>query len=578
MVIRKKEIKLRILRIVHSKKPVFGAAVAVLITAMILAACTGGKVSEEPIQDIQESQDPLDSDQVTNGEFPANEDGSYRLSEYKVELTGDKIQDQIVFDVYYYADLESMAEVITEELLWQELWNGCHVEVRVINGESDQVIWEKSFSEAHAGNGNLAVVRYEGQNCLMSYRNLMYQEAGQLYYKIFQVQANGEEPLILKESQADYGDGFTIVNDEEMIAKVLEVGEELDRYLIESGTKVLLNASSGHQEDCYLRSSKGVMLNGEKNQTSVDVFRQELSGNGWELTLQDFFYPNGMESLTVLPEDAEARILAGEVFFMEVSEDNTTAGRLDLDGDGIKEVIHLYALSHWPGISGWHYWSADTPGYIDVKYRFRVNEHYLEDYCDIMAPVVMAYSPDGEEILLALYDDGPSSDPETMFFRYDDTGLHPAGSIPADLREVTDEDSGMRSVTIEDGLIRCSFRADMIQSEWAWGYYEWNGSEIMRREDEIYYYCQSASGWREEYNIPLVLLREITVFSERSESSEAFVLKPQEVRNVATDHVEWILLEGRDGTKGWIRVEDFSYFPSEEASSLELFEGLSMVD
>ena len=47
---------------------------------------------------------------------------------------------------------------------------------------------------------------------------------------------------------------------------------------------------------------------------------------------------------------------------------------------------------------------------------------------------------------------------------------------------------------------------------------------------------------------------------------------------MATDHVEWILLEGRDGTKGWIRVEDFSYFPSEEDSSLELFEELSMVD
>ena len=139
-----------------------------------------------------------------------------------MELTGDKILDRIVFDAYYYANLEAMEEVITEELLWQELWNGCHVEARVMSGESGQVIWEKSFSEAHAGNGNLAVVRYEGKNCLMCYHNLMYQGTGQLYYKILQIQANGEE---------------------------------LNGYLIASGTKVLLNATSERAE-CYLRSSK----------------------------------------------------------------------------------------------------------------------------------------------------------------------------------------------------------------------------------------------------------------------------------------------------------------------------------
>ena len=73
------------------------------------------------------------------------------------------------------------------------------------------------------------------------------------------------------------------------------------------------------------------------------------------------------------------------------------------------------------------------------------------------------------------------------------------------------------------------------------------------------------------------MLKEITVFAERSESSEAIVMKPQEIRNVATDESEWILLEGKDGTKGWIRLVQYS-FPSEESEVSELFEGLVMAD
>ena len=101
---------------------------------------------------------------------------------------------------------------------------------------------------------------------------------------------------------------------------------------------------------------------------------------------------------------------------------------------------------------------------------------YYQNYCDIMDPVLMAYSPDGENILLAVYDDGPSGDPLTSFFRYDESGLHQAGSIPGDLRNETIDD---------ERVIHCSFRGDMIQTQWAWGHYYWNGSEIVRREDEV---------------------------------------------------------------------------------------------
>ena len=66
---------------------------------------------------------------------------------------------------------------------------------------------------------------------------------------------------------------------------------------------------------------------------------------------------------------------------------------------------------------------------------------------------------------------------------------------------------------MEEGVITCTFRGDMLETQWAWGYYYWNGSEIVRREDEVYYYIDE-SEWRKE--IPLVLLQELTVYEEPS--------------------------------------------------------------
>lgn len=268
------------------------------------------------------------------------------------------------------------------------------------------------------------------------------------------------------------------------------------------------------------------------------------------------------KSLTKLPENAEELILSGEILCMDVSKENHTAGRLDIDGDGEKEVLYLDAVGNTYNEDGWR------DGIIDTNYRIRVNDQYYQNYCDIMDPVLMAYSPDGENILLAVYDDGPSGDPLTSFFRYDESGLHQAGSIPGDLRNETIDD---------ERVIHCSFRGDMIQTQWAWGHYYWNGSEIVRREDEVYYYLDD-SEWRKREELPLVLLQEITVYEERSENSTAIIMSPQEIQCVASDMKQWVLLEAEDGTKGWIRVVRFKIPSLDDKGVSEVFEGLNMVD
>ena len=547
MINGKKEIKKRITAIAFYQKPMVWMAVLAVVFAALLSACTAGTAKQD------------------KSAVNMNTDGSFRLSEYEVELTGDKIQDRIVFDVFYWTELAAEDEMITEQMLWNALWNGSEICVKIIEGKEaspdgqENILQEYSFSSAHVGNGNLAVVRQDGRNCILRYINEVYQGRGNLKYELWQINSSGEDPVLIEEMSAPYQMVGIGENDQKTIEQVVLAGDKLDSFLKSYNTEILLNASL-EKSACYLYGSEDGLVNGVRRQNAFQMFMTEVEGTGLELKLADYFYPNGSDPLTVLPKDAEARVLAGEILYMEVSKDHTTAGRLDLDGDGEKEVLYLEALGEFMNDDGWGSWNR-----IDSDYRVRVNDKYCQNYGDNVDPVLMAFSPDGRQILLAIYDDGPSADPETVFFRYDGTGVFPAGSMPADLRLATID---------ENRVIKSTFRADKIQTEWAWGYYIWNGSEIVRREDDIYYF-RDDSDWREEYEVPLVLKKEITVYTERSEDSEAITMKPQKVRNVATDDKEWILLEAEDGTKGWIRVVQF-YFPSEDCKCDELFEGVNM--
>ena len=576
----KKEIKSRITAIAFYQKPVVWIAVLAVLFAALLSACTAGTPKQDTMEEIIEpgnmekesgaehlnkAEDSQNASLQLASAVTMNTDGSFRLSEYQVDLTGDKVKDRIVFDVFYWTELATGDEMITKQMLWDALWEGSEICVKIIDGEEssqdgeEKILQEYSFSTAHVGNGNLAIVRQDGRNCILWYINEVYQGRGDLKYELWQINPSGEEPILIEEVSAPYQMVEMGENDQETIEQVVLVGDKLDSFLKSYNTEILLNASL-EKSACYLYGSEEGLVNGVRRQNAFQVFMTEVEGTGLELRLADYFYPNGSDPLTVLPEDAEERVLAGEILYMEVSKDHTTAGRLDLDGDGEKEVLYLEALGEFMNDDGWGSWNR-----IDSDYRVRVNDKYYESYGDNVDPLLMAFSPDGRQILLAIYDDGPSGDPETVFFRYDGTDVLPAGSMPADLRHAAID---------EERVIKSTFRADKIQTEWAWGYYIWSGSEIIRREDDIYYFRDDFD-WREEYGEPLILKKEITVYAERSEDSEAITMKPQKVRNVATDDKEWILLEAEDGTEGWIRVVQF-YFPSEDCRYDELFDGVHM--
>ena len=248
----------------------------------------------------------------------------------------------------------------------------------------EKILQEYSFSSAHAGNGNLAIVRQDGRNCILRYINEVYQGRGDLKYELWQINSSGEDPVLIEEMSAPYQMVGIGENDQKTIEQVVLAGDKLDSFLKSYNTEILLNASL-EKSACYLYGSEEGLVNGVRRQNAFQMFMTEVEGTGLELKLADYFYPNGGEPLTVLPKDAEARILAGEILCMEVSKDHTTAGRLDLDGDGEKEILYLEALGEFMNDDGWGSWNR-----IDSDYRVRVNDKYCANYGDNVDPVLMA--------------------------------------------------------------------------------------------------------------------------------------------------------------------------------------------
>ena len=360
----------------------------------------------------------------------------------------------------------------------------------------------------------------------------------------------------MKENRAEYYAPGNGENDEATVDQVLLVEKELNQLLRSSNTKILVNAA-GEEKDCYLYSR----ADSSRIQYAYDVFMAEVGGSGLELKIKDYFYPDGLEPITQFPENAEEWVLNGGLLCMEVSQENTTAGRLDLDGDGKKEVLYLEGYSNFIGDGYSDRGNGEV--YLDHYYRVRVNKTYYQDYCDWADFVLMAYSPDGKTILLAIYDDGPSADPQTYFFRYDGNSVIPAGMIPDDLRTME---------IVEQGVLKGDSGQYMIQTDCIVGYWIWNGTEMVLREDEVYEFTRYKY-LTDEY--PTILLQQLTVYEERSEGSKAVVMKPQMVDIVRTDAKEWIYLEADDGTAGWFRVVDGKVPSLNNANIDEVIYGLS---
>ena len=222
---------------------------------------------------------------------------------------------------------------------------------------------------------------------------------------------------------------------------------------------------------------------------------------------------------------------------------NQNRAYLDMDGDGVAEEIVLEPF-------------GENPNHPLQNYRLRVGNGELEGYGYNLANILWAVSLDGQEILLVLYDDGPSWDPYTYFYGYRNGRLYEAGGFEEEIRlcEISPE-----------GIITGGLRKEIVQTDWI--EVQWRlGADGRIEEIPQEVYAFRNGNWVELYEeLPLhPAIGDIQTFS----------VEPQMVRFLQTSaDWSWILIETEDGQQGWMHLENFNVVELEK-NVMDVFAGL----
>lgn len=226
---------------------------------------------------------------------------------------------------------------------------------------------------------------------------------------------------------------------------------------------------------------------------------------------------------TVIDDAAVKKMLNGEI--VELGTDCM----LDLNQDGNKDWLHLTLIKiEYP----------DT-------YTLTVGSESLTDKGENVKEDLYGVSLNGKDILVMVYEYGPSDDPLTTFFSYDGNTLKNIGQIATDPENMKVEHGEIKTKT------RCNIMGTAaIQTNWAV-----NGSGFIEEVPQnMYEYSLDFSypGKSEDYFV--YLKEDISVYSDMDENSEETVMEPQNACFTYTDSENWVYVQGETGQGGWLCV------------------------
>lgn len=225
------------------------------------------------------------------------------------------------------------------------------------------------------------------------------------------------------------------------------------------------------------------------------------------------------------------------------------SAEMDIDGDGKKDTI-----TYVRGVS-------ESGNSMD-HYVLTINENELKGVGNRMEWDLLALSLDGKELFLIIYDDGPSADPLSSFYQYDD-GI---------LEHIGDMDDDIRACQIKDNQIFGMFRCDLIQTQVAYGSWKINAEgKLVAEEYEEYRLVDD-----DQYKS--TLLMDLPVHKEKDLSTEITVIAPQKVAFLKTDLNNWTYVEAVDGTGGWMYNNEDRIIEELGLAPMDVFENLTMYD
>lgn len=151
---------------------------------------------------------------------------------------------------------------------------------------------------------------------------------------------------------------------------------------------------------------------------------------------------------------------------------------------------------------------------------------------------------DDDKLEIAVLDEGPSDDPVTYFFRYDG-GLYCIGAVPGFPFAVPG--GGVNGFDGYGGVTGYS-QIDLIETAFVQEYWRFDGIRITEAAMGSYDLLPSFGH---------VLYEDLPVYCEQDETSAGTVIPAQEeVFFLATDRERWILVKGKDGSRGYMLIEN----------------------
>ena len=188
----------------------------------------------------------------------------------------------------------------------------------------------------------------------------------------------------------------------------------------------------------------------------------------------------------------------------------------------------------------------------EYKCELTIDKHtyVISDMIYMASPVTDAFyitdiSEMDDSLEIAILDYGPSDDPVTYFFRYDGGNLSLLGEV--DGFPFTDQTGGPNGF---DGLgnITGRVRMDLIETTYLEGYWRLDGDEIVY-QDYYWHKLLPGSGHTLYEDLPVHL-------SMDDASGTTTIAANTKVYFMGSDMEEWILVRGKDGSKGYLHVKD----------------------
>lgn len=226
----------------------------------------------------------------------------------------------------------------------------------------------------------------------------------------------------------------------------------------------------------------------------------------------------------------------------------------DMDGDGKTEEVSC--------VIG----EEDTAIVIDGR------EFALRDYdVELITPdTEVFYVTDltsyEKGLEIALLDYGPSNDYETHFFSYDGE-LHYLGNVTGFPFMQQSGHNGF----VSDGYVIGESRMDFTRTSHVYDYWQYDVDAKQLVHEDLGYYELVPEGAH-------ALSEDLTIYQEMDETHMKNVLPAQEkVFFLETDGKEWVLVKGKDGTKGYLHIVDGKIAGTSKEPK-EVFSGLDFVD